>query len=247
VDKQCILVVEDEKPLRTAIQCILESEGYTVLTAADGVQALQTMEKSQPDLILADVAMPQMNGYQLYERVRADLRWTLIPFVFLTARALDSDVRYGKEMGVDDYLVKPVRSEDMLAVVRGKLQRARQIAQHAISFTSPSGPGPRALTVGKLRIDPGQHQVWLDGESVQLSATEFTLLEYLARQVGQVTSPRDLVRITHGLDTNRTEAGALIRPLIRSLRRKLGYPVGTMGCIENVRGVGYRLVPLDDR
>ena len=242
MDKQCILVVEDEKPLRTAIQRILESEGYAVLTAADGLQALQMMERSQPDLILADVAMPQMNGYQLYEHVRAELRWTLIPFVFLTARAMDSDVRYGKEMGVDDYLVKPVEPEDLLAVVRGKLQRARQIAQQSISFTPPSGPGPRALTVGKLRIDPGQHQVWLDGEPVQLSATEFTLLEYLARQVGQVTSPQDLVRITHGLDTDRTEAGALIRPLIRSLRRKLGYPVGTMGCIENVRGVGYRLV-----
>jgi DNA-binding response OmpR family regulator len=154
-------------------------------------------------------------------------------------------VRYGKELGVDDYLTKPFVPEDLFAVVRGKLRRALQIAPQPISPASSAEPGPRALTLGKLCVDPGQHRVWLDGEPIKLSATEFTLLEYLARQAGQLVSPQEVVKVTHGLDTDHVEAGTLARPLIRSLRRKLGYPVGDMGCIENVRGVGYRLVPPD--
>jgi DNA-binding response OmpR family regulator len=246
MDKQRILVVEDEKSLLMAIKGLLEAEEYIALTATDGTEALEMMEKAQPDLILADVAMPRMNGYQLYERVRANPRWALIPFVFLTARALDSDVRYGKELGVDDYLTKPVEPEDLFAVVRGKLHRAQQIAQQSTWSASSTEPGPRALTLGKLCVDPGQHRVWLNEELVELSATEFTLLEYLARQADQLVSPQEMVKVTHGLDTDHVEAGTLVRPLIRSLRRKLGYPVGDMGCIENVRGAGYRLVPPDD-
>jgi DNA-binding response OmpR family regulator len=246
MNRQRILVVEDEKPLLMAIQKLLEIQGYVALTATDGAEALELMEETQPDLILADVAMPHMNGYQLYERVRADPRWALVPFVFLTARALDSDVRYGKELGVDDYLTKPVDPEDMFAVIRGKLQRAQQIAQQSVHFASSTEPGPRALTLGKLCVDPGQHRVWLNGKPVKLSATEFTLLEYLARQAGQLASPQEMVKVTHGLDADHVEAGALMRPLIRSLRRKLGYPVGDTGCIENVRGVGYRLIPPAD-
>jgi DNA-binding response OmpR family regulator len=102
------------------------------------------------------------------------------------------------------------------------------------------------MVVGKLRVDPVQHRVWLDGEPIRLAVKEFTLLEYLARRVNQVVSPQELVRATHGLDTDQVEAGALLRSLIRSLRRKLGYQAGDMGCIENVRGVGYRLVSPDD-
>jgi DNA-binding response OmpR family regulator len=242
MNKQRILVVEDEKSLLIAIQRLLEAQGYIALTATDGAKALELMEETQPDLILADVAMPNMNGYQLYEQVQANPRWALIPFIFLTARTLDSDVRYGKELGVDDYLTKPVDPEDMFAVVRGKLRRAQRITQQSVDPVSSAGPGPRALTLGKLCVDPGQHRVWLNGKPIELSATEFTLLEYLARQAGQLVSAQEMIKVTHGLDTDHVEAGTLARPLIRSLRRKLGYSVGDMGCIENVRGAGYRLV-----
>ena len=93
-----------------------------------------------------------------------------------------------------------------------------------------------------MRIDPGQHRVWMGDEEVGLSAREFILLEYLARRFTQVISAQELVLATHDLETDSVEAGSLIRPLIRSVRRKLGYAVGEEGCIENVRGVGYRLV-----
>ncbi len=237
-----ILVVDDQPDLLENISLTLETAGYQALAAADGIEALEILQSHSVDLILADIAMPRMNGYQLYERVRHNRQWVTIPFLFLTARALDSDIRYGKQLGVDDYLTKPIQPEDLLAAIEGKLRRTQQLAQ-ATLVDSPSTLGKRAVSVGQLQIDPGQHRAWLNGEPIQLSAREFTLLEYLARQAGQVVPPQELIRATHGLDADAVEAGALLRPLVRSLRRKMGYPVNVMGCIENVRGVGYRLIP----
>ncbi len=237
-----ILVADDEPCLLDGIRLTLEAAGYEVLAVADGIEALDALQTQPVDLIVADIAMPRMNGYQLYKSVRENPQWVPIPFIFLTARAMDSDIRYGKELGADDYLTKPFEADDLLAVVRGKLRRAQQLTQHAV----PPASQPRTLTVGELRIDPAQHRVWMGQEPVKLSAREFTLLKCLAQRVNQVISPQELVRVTHDLDTDYTEAGSLLRPLIRTLRRKLGYPVGEVGCIENVRGVGYRLVPPDD-
>jgi DNA-binding response OmpR family regulator len=241
-----ILVVDDQPDLLSSLGLTLESAGYHVVSANDGIEALNILHETSVDLILADIAMPRMNGYQLYESVRGTPRWLAIPFLFLTARTLDSDIRYGKELGVDDYLTKPIQPEDLLASVQGKLRRAQQLAQS--SGTAPAGPPhtipeERALNVGTLRIEPEQHRAWLKDQQMSLSAREFTLLESLARRVNMVVSPQELIRATHGLDTDYEEAGTLLRPLIRSLRRKLGYPVGEIGCIEVVRGVGYRLTP----
>ena len=240
-----ILVVDDQPEILENLGLVLEAEGYRVLSASDGSEALAVLRIQPVDLIIADIAMPGMNGYQLYERVRENPQWVAVPFLFLTARALDSDIRFGKEMGVDDYLTKPIQPEDLLAVVQGRLKRAQQLAR-MVSQPRPDAQqvlGPQALTVGQLRIDPGQHRAWMGKEPLKLSAREFLLLECLARQANQVLSARELIQVTHELDTDPVEAGTLLRPLIRSLRRKLGYAVGQAGCIENVRGVGYRLVP----
>ena len=238
---ESVLVVDDHPVVLESLTITLGAEGYRVLTAGDGGEALAVLEAQPVDIILADIAMPRMNGYQLLERVRDNPAWLAIPFVFLTARALDSDVRYGKELGVDDYLTKPIDPEDVLAVVQGKLLRARQLAQLAALTGRPSLREQQMLVAGRLRIDPAQHRAWIDDQPLQLSAREFTILEYLARRPQQVVSPEELIWITHELETNRVEAGTLLRPLIRSLRRKMGFPVGEMGCIETVRGVGYLL------
>ncbi len=241
-----ILVVDDHAELLENIGLTLEGAGHRVLLARDGAEALQVLKSQPVDLVLADIAMPRMNGYQLYERVRDSLEWVEIPFVFLTARALDSDVRYGKELGADDYLTKPIQPEDLLAAVQGKLRRTEQLAQAAGRSKRLADLGQRALSIGRLQIDPGQHRAWIDGRPIRLSAREFTLLEYLARHADKIVPPRELVLVTHGMDTDNVEAGALLRPLIGSLRRKMGYPAGEMSCIENVRGVGYRLVAPGD-
>ena len=236
-----ILIVDDQPDLLDNLALTLEAAGHHTLTAPDGSAALAILQAQPVDLILADIAMPRMNGYQLYERVRENPDWLAIPFIFLTARSLDSDIRYGKELGVDDYLTKPIEPEDLLAAVNGKLKRARQLAHLAPAADAPAISAQTMLTLGRLQLAPDQHRAWLDGQLLELSAREFILLTYLAQRVEQLISPEELIRVTHDLETDAIEAGSLLRPLIRSLRRKLGYPVGEEGCIENVRGVGYRL------
>ena len=245
-----ILVVDDRRDLLRTISFTLEKAGYRVLTAGDGVDALRVLGAEPVDVILADIAMPGLNGYQLYERVRENPDWVAIPFLFLTARAFDSDIRYGKSLGVDDYLTKPIQPEDLLAAIEGKLVRARQLvavqpaAVQVVALQAaadePPGQGHGILDFGQVRVAPGQYQVWRDGEKVELSAREFRLLETMTQRAGMVVPLSDLIWVTHGLRTDYADAGSLLRPLIRSLRRKLGYPAGELGCIRNVRGVGYR-------
>lgn len=244
-----ILVVDDQPDLVDNLEITLEVAGYRVLTAPDGVEALKILHADRVDLVLADIAMPRMNGYQLYEEIRDNPAWLTMPFLFLTARSLDSDVRYGKELGVDDYLTKPIEPEDLLATVSGKLRRARQLSgKFNGGGTTPTPPPPPAktnqpLVVGALRMDLEQHRAWLHDKPLQLSAREFILLSVLAKRANLVVAPQDLIRATHGMDFDHEEASTLLRPLVRTVRRKLGYPVGEMGCIEVVRSVGYRLTP----
>lgn len=239
-DRAVILVVDDDPAWVEAVRLALEAAEFTVSGAGDGFEALCVLQNQAVDLILADVAMPGMNGYQLLRQVSQEPAWAHIPFIFLSSRDLDSDVRYGKELGVDDYLTKPVRYEDLLAAVRGKLMRARRRAQTPVA-ASPDDP---LLHLGRLALDPSGHRAWVDGQTVNLSAREFKLLEYLSRRSRQVIRPQELVQVTHDLTTDPADASNLLRPLVRSLRRKLGFRAGEMGCIENVRGVGYRLLPL---
>jgi two-component system response regulator VanR len=237
-----ILVVDDQPVLLENIKLALEAEGYQVWTAEDGVDALDVLREERVDLILADIAMPCMNGYQLFNQVRSHPRWVMIPFIFLTARALDSDIRYGKEMGVDDYLTKPIQPEDLLATVHGRLRRAEQLAQISFPSSMVSAAEPAPLAVARLKINPVQHRAWLDGQPLRLSAKELKLLEHLARRMGQVIPQQELVQVTHNTNADYAQAGELLRPLIRSLRLRLGGSSGGGARIENVRGVGYRLV-----
>ena len=239
-----ILVVDDQPSLVEHMSLLLKMQGYNVLTANDGIDALVLLNSKTVHLIIADIAMPRMNGYQLYEAVRENPDWGFIPFIFLTARGMGSDVRYGKQLGVDDYLVKPVEPEDLLVVVKGKLRSSREL-QQAVSQYQSSSTSTQVLTVGKLSLDRAQHRVWLVDREVTLSPNEFTLLETLAQRIGSVLSPQELVRETHKYNTDPVDAGAIIRPLIFSLRQKLDKSNSASSCIENVRGIGYRLVNPD--
>jgi DNA-binding response OmpR family regulator len=240
--KPTILIVDDQPDLLENIGLILETEGYQILTATDGLVALEQLESQPVDLILADIAMPNMNGYQLFERIRENSHWLTIPFLFLTARSFDSDIRYGKALGVDDYLTKPIRPEDLLAAVQGKLRRAEQLRQLSQPGPVGSGARPGALKVGPLEINVEQHRVLLYDQEIKLSAREFLLLEYLLKNKDKICSAPEIVQVTHQLETDHIEAGSLLGPLLHSLRRKLataGEPATNF--VENVRGVGYRL------
>lgn len=126
---QRILVVEDQENLMKAVQEVLELEGYIVLVASDGLKALEVMEHTRPDLIVADIMMPRMDGYGLYEAVRARPEWITIPFIFLTGKAERDDILRGKSLGVEDYITKPFNPDELLVVVRSRLTRAQQIYQ----------------------------------------------------------------------------------------------------------------------
>ena len=131
MDGRTVLVVEDNASLRMAIVTILKQDGYTVLSAADGMQALDVMKNSQPGLILADIAMPVMDGYEFYRAVRDRPEWTSIPFIFLTGRSQHDDVIKGKALGVEGYLVKPVDPEELLVTLRARLDRAQAVRTSA--------------------------------------------------------------------------------------------------------------------
>jgi putative two-component system response regulator len=122
-----ILIVEDHDILREGLQLLLEAEGYKVLSAIHGLDALQQMEVASPDLILSDISMPEMDGYEFYEVVRQRSDWITIPFIFLTARGERADVFASKKLGVEDYLVKPVDTKELVTTIRSRLVRSQQL------------------------------------------------------------------------------------------------------------------------
>lgn len=241
-----ILIVDDDRIQLEVIRTLLETEGFAVCSATNGKDALRHLQTNKIDLILSDIVMPEMNGYQLFEEVSAHASWHDIPFVFLTARDMNSDIRFGKSLGVDDYLLKPISAADLLATVEGKLRRRELKSRFSDQSTASSSSKDESsfIQVGQLRIDPRGHRIWWGETRVSVSAREFALLLELATHRQEILSAQDLVKVTHQLETDPRDAGMLIRPLIRSVRRKLGFSAGETGCIENVRGVGYRLIPL---
>lgn len=238
-----ILIVDDEpvvaQGVTNALENALQCEVHKV---HNGREALALLEKISVDLIISDIAMPDLNGYQLLEQIRKNPHWAHIPLLFLSGRNMATDIRYGKELGVDDYLTKPISTDDLIASVRGKLRRSQQLKSVLTTSTATASESQR-LVVGELQIDQLHHTVLLFGNQISLSPMEFALLTHLAERPTIPVSAVDLVRTTHNLDTDPIEASNLIRPLIRSLRRKLGYDTGDMGCIQTIRGVGYQLDP----
>jgi two-component system response regulator CpxR len=239
-----VLIVEDDTTTRQFFEQLLSRNGYDPIVARDGIEALAALAEKRIDLILSDVGMPRLNGYQLFERVRQqsrdDVRLAIVPFILLTARGMDSDVRYAKSLGVDDCLVKPVSTEDLLAVVRGKLQASRTTLR-AYGQQLSDDEATFWINGRLLRVDFARYQVLCDGRQLGLTQRELLVLARLARTPNQVVCPLELIHITHGYEANKIEAGQLLRPLIRDLRRKIKQAFGTAACIQNVRGRGYLL------
>jgi putative two-component system response regulator len=125
--EEVILLVEDSDVLRQGLKSLLEQEGYDVVTGGNGIEALDQMEVVTPDLILADILMPEMDGYELFEAVRSKPKWISIPFIFLTARRERKHILAGKRLGAEDYLLKPISPEDLLTAIRSRLGRSQQL------------------------------------------------------------------------------------------------------------------------
>ena len=216
-----LLVVEDEKRMADLLRKGLQEEGYVVAIAANGPMAVEMAQASQFEVILLDIMLPGMDGFQVAQRLRRG--GNRVPILMLTARDATPDIVQGLDLGADDYLTKPFSFDVLLARIRALIRRGP--ASHSVK-----------LRVGDLELDPGSHEVTRGGQVVNLTRTEFHLLEYLMRRHGQVI-PRDvLIEAVWGYDRN-IESNTL-DAFIRLLRSKVEGDGGPR-LIHTVRGIGY--------
>jgi DNA-binding response OmpR family regulator len=216
-----LLVVEDEKRMADLLRKGLQEEGYVVAIATNGPMAVEMAQASQFEVILLDIMLPGMDGFQVAQRLRRG--GNRVPILMLTARDATPDIVQGLDLGADDYLTKPFSFDVLLARIRALIRRGP--ASHSVK-----------LRVGDLELDPGSHEVTRGGQVVNLTRTEFHLLEYLMRRHGQVI-PRDvLIEAVWGYDRN-IESNTL-DAFIRLLRSKVEGDGGPR-LIHTVRGIGY--------
>jgi two-component system KDP operon response regulator KdpE len=220
-----LLVVEDEPEIRSLIADWLEEAGYRVATAPDGLSALREFYQQHPDLVLLDVMMPKMDGWELCRRIR---EVSDVPIVFLSAREQESDRVRGLTLGADDYITKPFGSSELVARVKAALRRARMPAV---------GPEKQIYTDGVVTIDHLAHEVHVRGEEVSLSPLEFRLLACLVEHAGQVLSHEQLLDRVWGTEYESIES---VKLYIGYVRKKVEREPGNPELIQTVRGVGYR-------
>jgi two-component system, OmpR family, alkaline phosphatase synthesis response regulator PhoP len=230
--KRSILVVEDEEDIRELVSYTLLKEGYQVASVASGEEALSVAEAKPPDLIVLDLMLPGLDGLTVCQRLRANPKTANTSIVMLTARGEESDIVSGLNMGADDYITKPFSRNVLLARIRAVLRNAG--LRQAASDSAESADG--SIQVHNIVIHPGRHAVSVDDKPVELSATEFRLLAFLARKPGWVFSREQILDAVHG--DNYAVTARAVDVQVVGLRRRLG----TAGkYIETVRGVGYRL------
>jgi len=225
------LVIDDDAELCELLREYLAQEGHAVEIAPDGPRGLERALAADLDLVVLDVMLPGLDGFEVLRRLRTRSQ---VPVVMLTARGEDVDRIVGLEMGADDYLPKPFNPRELVARMRAVLRRT----------AAPEGPGASSLievlTVGDLALDPGARVARRGGEEVALTGTEFSVIEVLVRAAGQVVSRDELSRLA--LDRRSSAFDRSLDVHISSLRRKLGALPGGRERIKTVRGVGYLYV-----
>jgi len=220
-----ILVVEDELPMRTALQDCLESEGYRVLTAAEGETGLARALKEKPDLILLDIMLPRLDGFALCEELRRVGH--TVPVLMLTAKGFVQDRVRGLDAGADDYLVKPFSTDELLARVRALLRRRAKTAVQ------------KTISLGDVKIDFVQQKAWMKRKPLYLTAKEFAMLRLMAEAGGEPITRERFLDVVWGytaFPTTRT-----VDNHIASLRAKIEKDPDKPRWIQTVHGVGYRL------
>lgn len=222
-----ILVVDDEPQVRQVIAGYLETEGFTVRSAATGTEALAEIAKKRPDLIVLDLMLPEIDGLTVLRRLRAG--GDRVPVIVLSARGQESERVVGLELGADDYVSKPASPREVLARVRAVLRRT-------------GSSGPDQISIAGLEIDVVGRRVERAGELVELPPKEFDLLVRLASTPGEVHSRADLLRDVWGSSPDWQDPGT-VTVHVRRLRRKIEEEPGAPKHFVTVYGVGYRFDP----
>jgi two-component system, OmpR family, alkaline phosphatase synthesis response regulator PhoP len=224
--KKQILIVEDEEDIRELVRYNLERENFSVIEAGSGEAGLKTVVQKKPDLILLDLMLPGKDGLQVCRELKQNSAVRDIPVVMMTAKGEESDIVTGLELGAEDYVVKPFSSKVLVARVKAVLRRK----------AAPVAPsGEDVLSICDIVIHPGRHEVTVNGKSVDLTASEFGILHFLARRPGWVFTRYQIVDAVHGDDYPVTERSVDVQ--IVGLRKKLKKAGDN---IETVRGIGYR-------
>jgi two-component system alkaline phosphatase synthesis response regulator PhoP len=227
--KAAILVVEDDPEIRELLAFSLAKEGWRLVFAADGEEGLRLLPETDPDCVVLDIMLPGMDGLELLRALKSDPARRRLPVIMTTAKGEDADVVAGLELGADDYVVKPYSPKVLAARIRAALRRTADAANPAARIGS-------VVSRGAVRLDSGRRDVKVGGSEVALSATEFSILEFLMRNPGWVFSRGQIIDAIKGKDYPVTDRAVDVQ--ILALRRKLG-EAGDM--IETVRGFGYRL------
>lgn len=229
-----ILLVDDDRELTSLLKELLEMEGFNVVLASDGEQALKLLDASI-DLLLLDIMMPRKNGIETLKELRQNFQ---TPVIMLTARGSDLDRVLGLELGADDYLPKPFNDRELVARIRAILRRSNWSEQKQTdSNTSPT------LQVDKLQLNPGRQEASFDNEPLELTGTEFTLLYLLAQHLGQVVSREHLSQEVLG--KRLTPFDRAIDMHISNLRRKLPERTDGHPWFKTLRGRGYLMVSIN--
>ncbi|MEM9467500.1 MAG: response regulator transcription factor [Actinomycetota bacterium] len=220
-----VLVVEDQAAMADALMRGLTAEGFDVDLAGDGVDGLWRAREFPYDLIVLDIMLPGVNGYEICRTLRTEGHRT--PVLMLTAKDGEYDIAEGLELGADDYLTKPFSFVELVARMRALLRRAS------------AEPTSSTIRVGPMRVDPVRREVSVDGASLDLTAREFTLLEALVRRAGVPLTRTELLDLVWGADHDT--ASNVVDVYVGYVRRKLA-AVTDQPLLETVRGVGYRVV-----
>lgn len=237
MEENRILLIDDDAELCELLSEYLGQEGFVVESAGDGAAGLARALSGVHALVVLDVMLPEISGFDLLRRIRERSK---IPVLMLTARGDDVDRIVGLEMGADDYLPKPFNTRELVARIRAVMRRAAASATAA----DPAGP-PEWVRVGDVELSPRTRAVRRAGDIVDLTSVEFSLLEMLLRHAGTVVSREDLCQGALGRKLSAYDRSVDVH--MSSLRRKLGHRVGELERIRNVRGVGYLYVRTSGR
>ena len=227
--KEKILVVDDEASIRRILETRLSMIGYEVITAADGLEALENFRESDPDLVVLDVMMPKLDGYGVCQELRKE---SDVPIIMLTALGDVADRITGLELGADDYVMKPFSPKELEARIRSVLRRTDR---HAVLGIPPSG----VIYVGSIKIDTNKRQVYKGDQRIRLTGMEFSLLELLANRSGEPFSRSEILQEVWGYTPERHVDTRVVDVHVSRLRAKLEDDPSNPELILTARGTGY--------
>ena len=228
--KRKILVVDDTRNVQVLLSDFLGGQDFEVLTAPDGREALELVREGEPDLVLLDIMMPNMDGYQFISHLRKESN---TPVIMITAKQQEADIIRGFDLGADDYITKPFRLRELLVRMRAVLRRA-----------APREADQLSLTIGEISLDRSKHEVKVRGQQVDLTPLEFQVLEMLMQSPGQVIRRADLcMRL---MENGYSGSESTLKIHIRNLRLKLEDDLNQPKYIETVFGVGYRFIEAEE-